>query len=109
VAGGAVAGSLAAGRPASTPAGRAVVVYDGPAAAIRDAQLAWVAGRAGGLRLGLQIAEVPRTGPVVDGPGVRGGQGSGLATGRAPGQLLVSATVHDLVGGSGLPLRARGG
>jgi hypothetical protein len=106
VAGGAVAGSLAAGRPASTPAGRAVVVYDGPAAAIRDAQLALGGRQGGGLRLGLQIAEVPRTGPVVDGPGVEAAVS--LADRAAPGQLLVSATVRELVGGSGLLLEPAG-
>ncbi|HEY7103830.1 MAG TPA: alpha/beta fold hydrolase [Mycobacteriales bacterium] len=103
---GAVAGSLSGGRTAVTPDGRAVVVYDGPAAAIRDAQLLLSGRQGSGLRLGLQIAEVPRTGPLVDGPGVEAALG--LADRAAPGQLLVSATVHDLVGGSGLPLEPVG-
>jgi class 3 adenylate cyclase len=83
-----------------------VVVYDGPAAAIRDAQLVLGGREGGGLRLGLQIAEVPRTGPVVDGAGVEAAVS--LADRAAPGQLLVSTTVHDLVGGSGLPLEPAG-
>ena len=98
--------SLAAGRPAHTADGRTVVVYDGPAAAIRAA-LSVLSGPHGlATRLGLQIAEVPRTGSMVDGPGVEAAVG--LADRAAPGQLLVSATVHDLVGGSGLPLEPAG-
>jgi class 3 adenylate cyclase len=82
------------------------VVYDGPAVAIRAA-LSVLGGPHGReTRLGLQIAEVPRAGPVVDGPGVE--TAVGLADRAAPGQLLVSATVHDLVGGSGLPLEPAG-
>jgi len=102
----AAARSLPAGRPARTADGRAVVVYDGPAAAIRAA-LSVLSGPHGrDARFGLQIAEVPRTGPVVDGPGVEAAVR--LADRAAPGQLLVSTTVHDLVGGSGLPLEPAG-
>jgi len=103
---GGTAGSLPAGRPARTADGRTVVVYDGPAAAIRAALTVLTGPYARGTRFGLQIAEVPRTGPVVDGPGVEAAVG--LAERAAPGQLLVSATVHDLVGGSGLPLEPAG-
>ena len=91
---------LSAGRAAHTPDGQAAIVYDGPAAAIRDA-LAVLGGPQGrGTRLGLQIAEVPRTGPVVDGPGVEAAVG--LAKRAAPGQLLVSPAVRDLVADAGL-------
>src|SRR6202050_4747363 len=90
---------LSAGRAAHTPDGQAAIVYDGPAAAIRDA-LAVLGGPQGrGTRLGLQIAEVPRTGPVVDGPGVEAAVG--LAKRAAPGQLLVSPAVRDLVADAG--------
>src|SRR5262249_3024715 len=66
----AAARSLPSGRPARTADGRTVVVYDGPAAAIRAA-LSVLSGPHGrDARFVLQIAEVPRTGPVVDGPGV---------------------------------------
>ena len=103
---GAVAESLSAGRAAHTPEGQTVVVYDGPAAAIRDA-LSVLSGPGGmGARFGLQIAEVPRTGPVVDGPGVEAAVG--LADRAAPGQLLLSSTVRDLVAGSGLSLLPAG-
>lgn len=103
---GAVLGLLSAGRPAHTPDGQTVIVYDGPAAAIRDA-LSVLSGPQGrGTRLGLQIAEVPRTGPVVDGPGVEAAVG--LAERASPGQLLVSPAVRDLVAGSGLSLTPAG-
>jgi pimeloyl-ACP methyl ester carboxylesterase len=90
------------GRAARTPDGRTVIVYDGPAAAIRDA-LSILDGPEGGrTRFGLQIAEVPRTGPVVDGTGVE--FAVGLADRAAPGQILVSPTIRDLVADSGLSL-----
>jgi pimeloyl-ACP methyl ester carboxylesterase len=99
---GAVAGSLAAGRPTHTPDGQMVVVYDGPVAAIRDALSVLSGPRGGGTRFGLQIAEVPRTGLVVDGPGVEAAVR--LAERASPGELLVSPAVRDLVAGSGLAL-----
>lgn len=95
-----VVSSLSGGRTADTPEGQPVVVYDGPAAAIRDA-LAVLAGPLGAsTRLGLQIAEVPRTGAIVDGPGVEGA--ACLAERASMGQLLVSSAVRDLVAGSRL-------
>jgi class 3 adenylate cyclase len=81
-------------------------VYDGPAAAIRDALAVLSGPQGGGVRFGLQIAEVPRTGLVVDGPGVEAALG--LAERAAPGQLLVSPAVRDLVAGSGLSLTSVG-
>jgi DNA-binding winged helix-turn-helix (wHTH) protein len=102
-----VVSSLSRGRAARTPEGQPVVVYDGPAAAIRDA-LALLAGPAGeDVRLGLQIAEVPRTGPTVDGPGVDGA--ARLAKRALPGQLLVSPAVRELVAGSRLSFVPSGG
>ncbi len=97
-----VAASQSAGRSTHTPEGQMVIVYDGPAAAIRDA-LSFLSGpHGGGARFGLQIAEVPRTGPVVEGPGVEAAVR--LAEQASPGELLVSAVVRDLVAGSGLTL-----
>jgi hypothetical protein len=101
-----VAGLLGAGRPAHTPNGQRVVVYDRPAAAIGDALSALDSPDGTGARLGLHIADVPRTGPVVDGPGVA--IAVGLAERAAPGQLLVSPAVRDLVAGSGLSLVSAG-
>jgi pimeloyl-ACP methyl ester carboxylesterase len=93
---------LSAGRPMHTPDGKPVIVYDGAAAAIRDA-LAVLSGPQGGdTRFGLQIAEVPTSGSVVDGPGVE--CAVRLAERASPGELLVSAAVRDLVADSGLAL-----
>jgi hypothetical protein len=49
---------------------------------------------------------VPRTGLLVDGPGVE--DAVGLAERAEPGQLLVSRAVRDLVAGSGLSLAPAG-
>jgi hypothetical protein len=97
-----VAGSLSAGRPTHTPDGQMIIVYDGPAAAIRDALSVLSGPQSGGTRFGLQIAEVPRTGSVVDGPGVE--TAVRLAERASPGELLVSPAVRDLVADSGLAL-----
>jgi pimeloyl-ACP methyl ester carboxylesterase/DNA-binding winged helix-turn-helix (wHTH) protein len=89
---------LSASRLARTPSGTVVAVYDGPATAIRDAL---AAGRTDS-RFGLHIAEIPRAGSVVDGPGVAVAEQ--LADRAETGQLLLSATVRDLVAGSGIAL-----
>ena len=99
-------GSAFAGRAARTPDGQKVVVYDGPAAAIRDAQSVLAGPHGGDTRFGLQIAEVPRTGSLVDGPGVEAALS--LAARATAGQLLVSPAVRDLVAGSGLSFAAAG-
>jgi pimeloyl-ACP methyl ester carboxylesterase/DNA-binding winged helix-turn-helix (wHTH) protein len=101
-----VAGLLLAGRTAHTPDGQTVIVYDGPAAAIRDALSVLSGPQGGDTRFGLQIAEVPLTGPVVDGPGVEAALA--LAGRAASGQLLVSPAIRDLVAGSGLSLAPAG-
>jgi class 3 adenylate cyclase len=98
--------SLSGGRAAHTPEGFPVVVYDGPAAAIRDAMALLSEPSGKGLRLGLHIAEVPRAGPTVDGPGVSGAVR--LAERALPGQLLVSPVVRDLVAGSRLAFEPAG-
>ncbi|HEY7271482.1 MAG TPA: alpha/beta fold hydrolase [Actinoplanes sp.] len=87
--------SLPGGRVAHTPQGQTAIVYDGPAAAIRDALSVLRGPHGADARFGLQIAEVPRSGPVVDGPGVRAAVH--LAERAAPGRLLVSPAVRDLV------------
>ncbi|MCY1137128.1 alpha/beta fold hydrolase [Actinoplanes sp. Pm04-4] len=94
---------LSAVRTARTPGGTTIAVYDGPATAIRD-----VLGvrRREGVRFGLHIAELARTGNVVDGPGVRVAEA--LAERAEPGELLVSATVRDLVAASGITLERAG-
>ena len=101
-----VARSLLTGRTAHTRDGQTVIVYDGPAAAIRDALSVLSGAQGGDTRFGLQIAEVPRTGPVVDGPGVQAARS--LADRAAPGQLLVSPAIRDLVADSGLSFAPAG-
>lgn len=80
-----------------------LAVVDGPARAIRAAQLV-VEGRA--LRAAVHTAEVELVDHRPSGPGV------GIATAAsrvaAPGEVLVSRTVRDLVVGSGIELVARG-
>jgi hypothetical protein len=92
--------SLSRGRAARTPQGQTAIVYDGPAAAIRDALSVLSGPHGANVRFGLQIAEVPRTGPMVDGPGVQAAVH--LAERAGPGRLLVSPAVRDLVADAGL-------
>jgi hypothetical protein len=102
----AVLASLSGGRPAHTSDQQPAVVYDGPVAAIRDALTVLGGPHGADTRLGLQIAEVPQDGSVVDGPGVDAAVG--LAERATPGQLLVSRAVHDLVASSGIALESIG-
>jgi pimeloyl-ACP methyl ester carboxylesterase len=88
------------GRRCRDGSGRPLVLFDGPATAIR-AGLDALAGGAG-VRLGLSIEELPRDADVVDGPGVT--IATRLAAATAPGTLAVSAAVGLLVGGSGVTL-----
>jgi pimeloyl-ACP methyl ester carboxylesterase len=94
------------GRSARTRSGQAVLVYDGPAAAIKAAKAALGGPGHATVGLGLHIAEIPRDGSIVDGSGV--GLACALAERAVPGQLLVSTTVRDLVSGSGITLAAYG-
>jgi hypothetical protein len=86
------------GRPRSTPSGRRVVLFDGPATAVRCG-LASLHARA---RLGVSIAEVARDSISVDGQGVR--HAATIADAAAAGELWVSATAGMLLAGSGVQL-----
>jgi Serine aminopeptidase, S33 len=101
-----IASALAPSRLARSPEGAVVAVYDGPATAIRD--VIAVLGRSVGTAVGfgLHIAEIPRTGSVVTGPGVD--LAIMLAGRAAPGELLVSSTVRDLIAGSAVALSPAG-
>lgn len=85
-----------------------LVTFDGPARAVRCAQ-AMVAAAAGiGLevRAGVHTGEVERRGEDIGGIAVHiGARVMALA---APGQVLVSRTVKDLVAGSGLAFEDAG-
>jgi pimeloyl-ACP methyl ester carboxylesterase len=86
----------AGGRRASGPDGRALVLFDGPATAVRAglAQLHRTD------RLGVAIAEVPRHETQLDTHGVR--LAVSLADQATPGSLWLSSAVNDLVAGSGV-------
>jgi hypothetical protein len=91
------AGLVAAGgRPCSGPAGRVVVLFDGPATAVR-AGLAQLRGAA---RLGVTIAEVPRDETELDAYGVL--TAIALADRATPGSLWLTSAVRDLLAGSGV-------
>ena len=89
----------AGGRLRRDQDGRAVVLFDGPARAVR-AGFAYVASRSA--QLGLAIAEVPRDAEQVDGPGVAAAVR--LAAAATSGSLVVSSTVGVLLSGSGVVL-----
>lgn len=82
--------------------------FDGPARAIRCA----TAIASGVVDLGLKVRAGLHTGEceVVDGKvgGIAVHIGARVAAAAAPGEVLVSSTVKDLVAGSGLQFRERG-
>jgi hypothetical protein len=92
----------AGGRLCSGPRGRPVVLFDGPATAVR-AGLAQLDGRR---RLGVAIAEVPRDETHLEAYGVQ--VAVGLADQAGPGSLWVTSAVRDLLAGSGVLIEAAG-
>jgi class 3 adenylate cyclase/pimeloyl-ACP methyl ester carboxylesterase len=83
-------------------------VFDGPSAAVRCAEtISREAEEAGiAVRAGVHTGELERDGMNVTGLAVHIGARVGAAA--DPGEVLVSRTVHDLVGGSGLTFVSRG-
>jgi hypothetical protein len=86
------------GRARATPDGGRVVLFDGPATAVR-CTLASLNRHA---RAGVSIAEIDRDSLVVDGPGVR--LAEQIAQAGAAGELWVSAAAAMLLSGSGVAL-----
>jgi hypothetical protein len=86
----------AGGRRCSGPGGRPVVLFDGPATAVR----AGLAQLDGPCRLGVSIAEVPRDETQLEAYGVQ--VAIGLADQARPGSLWVTSAVRDLLAGSGV-------
>src|SRR5262245_35359441 len=87
-------------RPGRTGEGQPAVAFDGPATAIRAGLRYLDRAPTAEIGMGLHIAEVERTGALIDGAGVS--QAVELAS-RAPArQIWLSAAVRDLVAGSGL-------
>ena len=94
----------AGGRVRKGPEDRSVVLFDGPATAVRAGIR--TLGHHAGAALGLHAAEVERDASRVAGPGVS----SALAVADlAPvGSLWASSTVRDLLAGSGIALEPVG-
>ena len=76
------------------PAGRSVLLFDGPAAAVRAA----LAQRRDDVGVGIAVAEVEREATVVRGPGVR--EAMDIADLAPTGEVWLSATVGVLLAGS---------
>ncbi|HVO14195.1 MAG TPA: adenylate/guanylate cyclase domain-containing protein [Alphaproteobacteria bacterium] len=85
-----------------------LATFDGPARAIRCAAAVSKDARALGLELraGLHTGEITVAGDDISGIAVH--MAARIAASAAPGEVLVSATVKDLVAGSGLRFRDRG-
>jgi pimeloyl-ACP methyl ester carboxylesterase len=88
--------AAAGGRGRVGPGGRPVVLFDGPATAVR----AGLAQLRGGDRLGVAIAEVPKEEMELDGYGVE--DAIGLADQAPPGSVWLTSGVRDLLAGSGI-------
>jgi DNA-binding SARP family transcriptional activator/pimeloyl-ACP methyl ester carboxylesterase len=95
------------GTPTEGPADGASASFDGPARAIRCARALVEAAAARGIavRAGLHTGECALVDGELHGAAVEVSAGvAGLA---APGEVLVSSTVRDLVAGSGISLHER--
>jgi hypothetical protein len=82
-----------------------VVLFDGPATAVRAARLALH--ESPEASIGLTIAELPLSGEVVHGPGVE--EASRLSTAAPSGSVTVSGTVATLLAGTGVEVEPSAG
>jgi DNA-binding winged helix-turn-helix (wHTH) protein/pimeloyl-ACP methyl ester carboxylesterase len=96
--------STTGGRPRVRTDGTAVVLFDGPATAVRA--LGRVLHPARRAAAGLAIAEVTVAGGPVEGPGVD--DAVALSAIASAGEILVSDTAAALLAGSGISLEAAG-
>ncbi len=96
------------GRAVKSTGDGVLAVFDGPARAIRCATRAHEAVRDLGLalRVGLHTGECEMLGDDVGGVAVH--IGARVTAAAAPGEVLVSGTVRDLVVGSGIAFEDRG-
>lgn len=96
------------GREVDTAGDGFFATFDGPARAVRCAQAILQAIKALGLEVsaGLHTGEVETVDDKVGGIGVS--IGARVAAVAAPGEILVSSTVKDLVAGSGLAFEDHG-
>jgi pimeloyl-ACP methyl ester carboxylesterase len=86
--------TAAGGRARQDAAGRPVLLFDGPAAAVRAA----LAQHRDDVGVGIAVAEVEREATVVRGPGVR--EATDIADLTPTGEVWLSATVGVLLAGS---------
>ncbi len=96
------------GREVDTAGDGFFAAFDGPARAVRCAQAIGAGVRSLGIevRAGLHTGECEVIGEKVGGIAVH--IGARVASAAAPGEVLVSSTVKDLVAGSGLRFEDRG-
>jgi class 3 adenylate cyclase len=96
------------GREIDTAGDGFLATFDGPARAVRCAQAIVQAVRSIGLevRAGVHTGEIELMGEHVRGIAVH--IGARVAAAAMPGHVLVSATVRDLVAGSGIEFDERG-
>ncbi|MGZ4354282.1 MAG: adenylate/guanylate cyclase domain-containing protein [Gaiellaceae bacterium] len=97
-----------AGREVDSAGDGFLAAFDGPARAIRCARAVIAGARALGLdvRAGVHTGECEVIGEKLAGMAVH--VGARVAAEAAPGEVLVSSTVRDLVAGSGIELVDRG-
>ena len=96
--------SRANGRSGRTAAGETILVFDGPAAAVRAGTKLLRAIASSGL--GLHVAEVSTSNDRVEGVGCA--VAVALAAAAPPGELWLTSVVKDLLAGSGLEVEPRG-
>ncbi len=98
------------GREISTAGDGVLAIFDGPARAIRCACATRDAMRRLGIniRSGLHTGECEVLAGGADVGGIAVHIGARVAAAAAPGEVLVSSTVKDLVAGSGLQFQDRG-
>jgi DNA-binding SARP family transcriptional activator/pimeloyl-ACP methyl ester carboxylesterase len=96
------------GREADTPGNSLLATFDGPARAIRCALAIITSVRELGLeaRIGVHTGEVEQTTTGVRGTAVE--IGARIAAAAAPGEVLISNTVRDIMAGSGITFDERG-
>jgi alpha/beta superfamily hydrolase len=94
--------AAAGGRVRRAAHGAPVVLFDGPATAVRAA----LAARHRAASIGVAVAEVERDAEVVRAPGVQ--VALDIADRAAPGDVLLSATAGVLLAGSGVEVELAG-
>jgi DNA-binding winged helix-turn-helix (wHTH) protein/pimeloyl-ACP methyl ester carboxylesterase len=90
------------GRLRKTSGGQSLVSFDGPATAIRSMLAVGFEGHG----VGVHITELPRSADPVNGDGIQATLA--LAARARPGEIWTSATVRELLSGSGIAVESSG-